>query len=141
MSEVQELANVNTLGTKEGLRIIMPIINSNYKYESVYLYGSRGSGTSHLRSDYDFLVIVKLPFLLSAWRKFGLVYQLRRKYQIDLEIISTFALAHSAGGVEFSNWQRESHLVAGKKILPKRSNLTLRQISINGCKMSVLMLR
>jgi predicted nucleotidyltransferase len=124
-----------------GLRAALDLVTSTFRCESVFLYGSRARATSGPGSDYDLLVIMKLPQMLASLRKFGEVDRLRTKRNIDIAIVSSVALRHRTFNTWFLDCWKDAILLSGKPGLRVQPSINRQSFFIDACDRAVLFLR
>ncbi len=136
----------NTRPTEELLRdpqvrSVVGIVKSNFSFESFYLHGSWASGRQRPSSDFDIILLMSLPSLLAQFRRLGRLYSLKKKYRIDVKIVSTSALKRNGGSLRLKNWQGSAVLISGRALLPTSSPISAQSYATNALNIGVQLLR
>jgi predicted nucleotidyltransferase len=120
---------------------VVDIVRSNFSFESFYLHGSWASGRQRPSSDFDIVLLMKLPVLLAQFRRLGRLYYLKKRYRIDVKIVSTSALRRNGGSLRLKNWQAGAVLLSGRALLSTSSPISVQSYATNAFNIGVQVLR
>jgi predicted nucleotidyltransferase len=123
------------------VRAAVDIVKSNFSFDAFYLHGSWASGKQRPSSDFDIILVMKLPTVLAQLSKFGRLYYLRKRHRIDVKIISTSALRRNRGSLRLKNWQAGAVLISGRALLPTLSRVSTQSYTVNAFNIGVQLLR